>query len=234
MGVFKFKKFSVCDDRATMKVGTDGVLLGAWADVSIAKNLLDIGTGSGIIALMMAQRTDENSRIDAVEFQAEDAQQAIENVSLSPWLEKISVIHSSIQEFISKTQYQCILCNPPYFSKSLHPSSASRRNARHDVTLSHNDLLQAAVRLLSLEGRLNVVLPPAESDAFMAEASAMKLFPTRLTRFFTRPGKNQERSLMEFRRTKDKLVEGTLMLYQVDDRWTAEYRKLTGEFYLER
>ncbi len=234
MGIFKFKKFTVCDDRATMKVGTDAVLLGAWADVHDAKHLLDIGSGSGVIALMMAQRSDEDARIDAVELQREDALQASENVSLSPWQDKISVFNSSIQDFNSEKKYDCILCNPPYFSKSLLPPAESRRDARHESALTHHELLEASVRLLASDGRLNIVLSHPESEGFISKAIELKLFLNRYTRFFTRYEKGQERSLLEFRFTNENLQEGNLVLYQSHDHWTDAYLRLTEDFYLSR
>ncbi len=234
MGVFKFKRFSVNDDRAAMKVGTDAVLLGAWADVSCAKNLLDIGSGSGVIALMMAQRSAEDSRIDAVELQPEDAQQAAENVSLSPWPHKISVFNSSIQGFNPVNKYDCILCNPPYFSNSLRPQLESRHGARHETTLTHYGLLEASVRLLTPEGRLNIILSHPESEGFISKAIELKLFLSRHTRFFTRHEKGQERSLLEFRFTGENLQEDTLVLYECQDQWTNAYFRLTEDFYLSR
>ena len=232
MGVFKFKQFSVCDDRATMKVGTDAVLLGAWANVSEAKTILDIGSGSGVISLMMAQRSNEDAKIDAVELLCEDSQQASENVANALWQDKISIFNTSIQDFNPGIKYDCIICNPPFFSKSLLPPAESRRTSRHDTTLTHNDLLEVSIRLLAPDGRLSVILPFAEGEAFILKALSRKLFMNRFTRFFTRPGKLQERSLLEFRFTRGELQEDSLVHYQSDNQWTDEYCRLTKGFYL--
>ena len=234
MGIFKFKQFSVCDDRASMKVGTDAVLLGAWVDILLAKNILDIGAGSGIIALMIAQRTGPNVKINAVELLAQDAQQASENISNSPWLGKISVSNTSIQEFYPGRHYDRIICNPPYFSKSLLPPTHTRSKVRHDTALTSNGLLAATGRVLSPMGTLCLILPFAESKVFIQKANLKGLFLHHLTQFFTRHGKAQERTLMEFGFTSALLREDSLILYQSKNQRTSEYRKLTQDFYLER
>ena len=234
MGIFKFKQFSVCDDRASMKVGTDAVLLGAWVDILLAKNILDIGAGSGIIALMIAQRTGPNVKINAVELLAQDAQQASENISNSPWLGKISVSNTSIQEFYPGRHYDRIICNPPYFSKSLLPPIDTRIKVRHDTALTLDELLAATGRLLSPMGKLSLILPFVESKAFIQKANSTGLFLHHLTKFFTRHGKAQERALMEFGFTTAPLREDSLILYQSKGHWTKEYQKLTQDFYLDQ
>src|SRR6266850_1577807 len=147
-GPFTFKQFIVHHDRCAMKVGTDAVLLGAWAGAAGAKTILDIGTGSGIIALMLAQRTPSYARIDAVEIEQSDFLQASENAQNSPWPEKIIVHHTSIQEYQTDSQYDLIICNPPYFINSLLPPSPFRKQARHAALLPNRDLLTAVKRLL--------------------------------------------------------------------------------------
>ncbi len=234
MGIFNFKKFSVCDDNATMKVGTDGVLLGAWVDVNESKIILDIGTGSGIIALMLAQRTATEAKIDAVELLKEDAQQASQNVRSSPWSDKISVINSSIQKFETNKKYDLIICNPPFFSRSLLSPTENRSSVRHDIQLTLDDLISTTTQLLSPAGRLCIILPPAEGDVFISKALAKKLFLHRLTRFFSRDNKPQERSLMEFGLVAQPLVENSLTLYQSGNQWTEEYNSLTADFYLDK
>ena len=234
MGVFQFKKFSVCDDRATMKVGTDAVLLGAWSDVDRAKNILDIGSGSGVISLMMAQRSDSDSRIDAIELLADDAKQSSENILNSPWPLKISVTHTSIQNFLPETKYDLIICNPPFFTNSLLPPVETRSKVRHDTTLTLDELLAATVRLLSPIGKFCVILPAIESEIFIEKAKSKKLFLHHLTRFYSRADKPQERSLMEMTFVSAQSREDSLILHQSKDQWTNEYKALTKEFYLDR
>ncbi|MBY0435556.1 MAG: hypothetical protein K2U26_15750, partial [Cyclobacteriaceae bacterium] len=175
-----------------------------------------------------------NTHIDAVELQAEDAQQAIENVKLSPWPEKISVIHTSLQAFDMNRQYEVIVCNPPYFSKSLLPPKDARAIARHDETLRAIDLIQAAKKLLAPSGVLSIILPCQEALQFSVQALEHDLFLTRHTRFYSRATKLAERSLMEFSRIHSPVIENELVLYSENNEWTTDYSRLTGDFYLDR
>src|SRR5262245_47431299 len=150
MGLFNFKQFIIRDDKASMKVGTDAVLLGAWADVASAKKILDIGAGTGVITLMAAQR-NQNAEVVAVEIQLPDFEELFENVRQSPWHNRIHVCHSSIQDYKSEIQFDCIICNPPFFSKSLLPPVESRQKTRHNVTLTQKDLVESVKRLLASE-----------------------------------------------------------------------------------
>lgn len=217
-----------------MKVGTDAVLLGAWSDVGQSKTILDIGSGSGIISLMMAQRSNPDTRIDAVELLKNDAQQSVENIVNSPWPDKISVTHSDIRTFTPSTKYDLIVCNPPFFSNSLLPPVEVRSRVRHDITLTLDDLISNTIRLLSPGGKLCVILPVNEGEFFIKKINTKNLFLNRLTRFYSRAGKPQERSLMEIGFIHDSLIEDSLILYQSKNQWTDEYRMLTSEFYLDR
>ena len=217
-----------------MKVGTDAVLLGAWSDVEQSKTILDIGSGSGIISLMMAQRSNPDTRIDAVELLKNDAQQSVENIVNSPWPDKISVTHSDIRTFTPSTKYDLIVCNPPFFSNSLLPPVEVRSRVRHDITLTLDDLISNTIRLLSPGGKLCVILPVNEGEFFIKKINTKNLFLNRLTRFYSRAGKPQERSLMEIGFIHDSLIEDSLILYQSKNQWTDEYRMLTSEFYLDR
>jgi tRNA1Val (adenine37-N6)-methyltransferase len=234
VGIFKFKKFSVCDDGAAMKIGTDAVLLGAWTHVGEAGRILDIGTGSGVIALMMAQRSKADARIDAVELQTDDAEQASLNISNSPWPEKVKVMNTRIQDFKPGCHYDLIVCNPPFFSNSLLPPIEKRSKSRHQHSLSSEELILATVRLLSPVGTLCVILPFSESQTFEKYAADKDLFLHHRTRFFSRPGKPQERSLMRFGFQHRPPAEDSLFLYEAGDEWTKSYSALTRNFYLER
>ena len=217
-----------------MKVGTDAVLLGAWAEVDPATSILDIGSGSGIISLMMAQRSSVDARIDAVELLTSDAEQSVENILKSPWPQKISVVNTSIQNFSLAKKYDLIICNPPYFTKSLLPPGEARSKARHDTTLTADQLLVATIRLLSPSGKFCVVLPSTESELFIHKAKSKKLFLQHLTRLYTRSAKSQERSLMKFGFKPEPLLEDSLILHQSENQWTDEYKNLTKDFYLDR
>ena len=216
-----------------MKVGTDGVLLGAWADVTGTKNILDIGTGSGVIAIMLAQRSEGSVRIDGIEVEAEDAQQAKENAATSPWPEKIHIHHTSLQQFNSDARYDLIVSNPPFFINSHKPPGERRTQTRHTTSLDYETLLQRAGGLLTLKGRLNVILPYTEGLHFIELAQRMALHCTRKYSFRTREEKPIERWMLEFSREKKEIDEGEILLYSKELNWSDSYRNLTREFYLK-
>jgi tRNA1Val (adenine37-N6)-methyltransferase len=233
VGLFRFKQFSIQDDGAAMKVGTDAVLLGAWCPVGNAKRLLDIGTGSGVIALMLAQRSAPDAHIDAVERSAEDAAQAAENVRQSPWPDKVTVVHGAIQDYLAAQPYDVIVCNPPFFSQSLLPPGTRRREVRHDTHLSRQDLLGAIGRWLHPAGTASIVLPPVEAADFTREAVAQGLHLVRVTHFHTRLTKPAERHLMDFARaTVSRPEKQDLVLYAGENIQSSAYRDLTADFYL--
>lgn len=230
---FHFKQFSVRHDHATMKVGTDGVLLGAWTNPSNAKYILDIGTGSGIIALMLAQRTESDVLIDAVEVEAKDAAQASENISNSPWPAKVLVHHTPIQDFRSERKYDLIVSNPPYFINSQEPPDKRRVEARHTILLSHEELLQSVSRLLSARGRFSVILPYTEGLYFIERAKLYNLSCSRQWSFRTRKEKPIERWLLEFSCSPKTTDRGEILLYDDANEWSKGYITLTQQFYLK-
>ena len=231
-GPFRFKQFTVHHDRCAMKVGTDAVLLGAWTRVAGAKMILDIGTGSGILSLMLAQRTHSSTRIDAVEIEQSDFLQATENARNSPWPEKINVHHTSIQSYQTETQFDLIICNPPFFVNGLLPPSPSRKKARHAGSLSNRELLVAVKRLLSRAGTFSVILPTAEGVQFQYVAEEFGLYASRLLAFFPRKQNPQERCLMEFTFKQRSTLTEKLILHEQGNQWSKEYKILTRDFYL--
>lgn len=214
-----------------MKVGTDAVLLGAWCNMRHAKRILDIGTGSGVIALMLAQRSDAETQVDAVEINADDAAQARANVGQSQWSKRVQVIHGRIQDLVADP-YDLIVCNPPYFSQSLLPPDEGRTRARHSTMLSHDELIAAVRRLLMPSGKFSLILPTKEAEQFREEAEQAGLHLQVLTRFHSRKEKPQERSLMTLGFENVVIKEDTLVLYEDGPTQSVAYRKLTGEFYL--
>jgi tRNA1Val (adenine37-N6)-methyltransferase len=232
-GDFHFKQFSISHDRSTHKVGTDGVLLGAWVNVDGASRILDIGTGSGVVAIMLAQRTSPSAKIDAVEIQESDAKQAEANVKNSPWSEKVSVIHSAIQDFKPDHQYDLIVSNPPFFINSWLPPDQSRSKARHSHELSFPDLVANISQLLVPEGKFSVILPFTEGRQFIRLAEGLGFFLSRKMSFRSRQDKPIERLLIEFSRTAGDVKEEELVLYVKNEEWTEEYRALTRDFYLK-
>ena len=166
---FTFKQFEINHEGCAMKVGTDGVLLGAWCSSQSARRIADVGTGTGLISLMCAQR-NATAKIDAIEIDSSAAKCARENVARSVWNDRIEVIESAIQQFSTEERYDLIVSNPPYFSETLQSPDPSRATARHNCSLPHRDLIDAAKRLLTPEGRLSIILPTDEARKFAMQA----------------------------------------------------------------
>jgi len=232
--VFHFKKFSIDDSKAAMKIGTDSVLLGAWAPCGLETRILDIGAGSGILALMMAQRNDK-TLIDAVEIDTDAADLAHMNVQLSPWCGQIQVFNASIQEFSAKTQnkYSLIISNPPFFTDSLKAPDKARNIARHNEALPVRDLLAITSKLLEENGRAAFIIPADAFENWTIEASNQLLFPAFITRVKSSPNRNPHRVMIVFTKNKkSEAIDNELPIYISKDIYTNEYRQLTKEFYL--
>ncbi len=217
-----------------MKVGTDGVLLGAWTDVSGVRSVLDIGTGTGLIALMLAQRSAAS--VYAIEIDENAAAQAIENIAASPWSGRIRIETVSLQTFVENTIYRfdLIVSNPPYFNKSLKNPDAQRSVARHTDSLSQEDLMSAACALLSDTGRLSVILPVAEGDEFILRAESFQLYCSKKTKVIPRIGAPEKRLLLEFSRIKDVCREDTLLIEKERHSYSDEFNELTKDYYLDK
>lgn len=230
---FVFKQFKIVQDKCAMKVGTDAVLLGSWVNTANIQSILDIGTGTGIIALMLAQRS--NAVIDAIDIDLNAFIQATENVAGCRWKERIRVHHVSLQEFaaIPNHRYDLIVSNPPYFVDSSKASGESRSNARHTDQLPYDDLLKGILRLLGPSGKFYVILPTKESELFRDMAEQHKLYLTRLTRVVTRTDKPEKRWLMRFEFTRKSFSEDSIII-EADERhsYTDAYKELTKEYYL--
>lgn len=221
-----------------MKVGTDGVLLGAWVRVDEAGRLLDIGCGTGLIALMCAQRNPE-LRIEAIDLDAESCTQACENVHRSPWSDRIAVHHTSLQRYTPEHRFSHIVSNPPYFINSLPAPDATRNRARHTTTLTQEALLEGSLRLLEPAGRLSVILPELEGMRFCDLALDAGLWLTRRTKVYPKPEAPLRRLMMEFQRPSGDLPlptpdEESLTIETTSrHEYTAQYRHLTADFYLK-
>lgn len=230
--MFQFKQFTIRQDRTPMKVGTDGVLLGAWATVEQAACMLDIGTGTGLIALMAAQR-NLSAHIDALEIEPNACQQARENILASPWSQRITVIQTALQDYISPCTYDCILCNPPFFSQSTKTPDKGRTLARHNDSLPHPVLIEQVSRLLSPQGIFCVILPVAEALELIQQARPYRLFPAHITRVLPNPGKPPKRYLVQFAFDPARKQEDELVLELSRHHYSPEYRNLTKAFYLK-
>jgi tRNA1Val (adenine37-N6)-methyltransferase len=231
---FSFKQFTIRQDRCAMKVGTDGVLLGAWVNLNNALKILDVGTGTGLIAIMMAQRSD--ARIDAVEIDENAFAQATENVNYSPWRDRIQIFHDAFQHFadIATSHYDVVVSNPPYFRNSLKPSMKQRSYARHDEQLNYESLLFHAARILTPYGRLSVIVPAFETEYLITAAYFKGLFPSKLTMVSSVAGKDYSRCLAEFTFKKSGVpVHDTIVIREKGlKEYTVEYKALAGDYYL--
>ena len=230
---FRFKRFTVKHDRCAMKVGTDGVLLGAWADIARAGTILDIGAGSGLVALICAQRSQ--AIITAVEIDESAAKQAAENAADSPWKGRIRIVHSSLEDFAASTnqRFGAIVSNPPYFENSYKAKGERRNLARHADTLPLDELVRHASSLLAVDGSFSCVLPSPEEAAFEKRARSAGLFLKRKTLVLPREGAEAKRVLFEFgKHPGDSSVSSIAILKKGSNEATDEYRELTKEFYL--
>lgn len=215
-----------------MKVGTDGVLLGAWADVEQASHILDIGTGSGLLALMLAQR-QPNASIEAIEIEQNAYEQACENALQCAWSNRITVRHTSLQDFSTQKKFNVIVSNPPFFSKSLHNPNLQRRTARHNDTLLPEELAQHSLRLLASNGKLAVIYPLPEAELFCQAAHKIGFYTCRKTFIIPSVGKTAKRVLVELQLTPCSTIENELCIEEhARHTYSNEYKNLTKDFYL--
>ena len=230
---FSFKQFTVFQDRCAFKVGTDGVLLGACADLSGAKKILDIGTGTGLIALMLAQRSTAD--IFAIEPDGDSFRQACSNVAESKWNKRIEVENISLQDYNPDfLKFDLIVSNPPYFSDSLRNPDAGKAAARHSDTLSNKDLLEGAVRLMTEGGRLQVIMPYVEGNILIAEAQEYGLYCNSSLKIKPLPTSEIRRLILTFSKQRQKATEKFLTIeHGRRHEFTEEYKNLTKDFYLK-
>ncbi len=232
---FQFKQFRIEQSDCAMKVGTDGVLLGAWADLKGIKRAIDVGAGTGLLALMLAQR-QPRLKIDAVEIEGTCFLQLLDNIGRSPWQDRIEGHHVPIQEYAqqSSQKYDLLISNPPFFQRSSKSATLGKALARHDDFLSQEDLLEASDKLLNENGRLVVIYPPSEANSFQQKAEIKGFFLHRLLNIYPHPRKNIKRKLLDFSRHIQPVEESDLFIeLEKRHQYSEEYRKLTKEFYLK-
>ena len=239
MGIFRFKKFEVINERSAMKVNTDGVLLGAAMTLAPSDSrLLDIGTGTGTIALMAAQRLAGAVWIDAIDIDEPSASEAAANFEHSPWAESLHAHNLSLEEFESALQqsefrYDLIFSNPPYFEDSLTAPDERKSTARHTSDgLSYRDIFDFAKTHLSDSGRVALVLPADQESAICRYARMSGLHLFRVLRIRTVPRKAPSRIVIEFSRVRQQSVDDTVLTIQNEGQYTQEYLSLTKDFYL--
>lgn len=230
---FTFQKFTIHQDRCAMKVGTDGVLLGAWAHGG--KRILDIGTGTGLVAIMMAQRFAD-AHVTAVEIDHNAALQACNNANCSPFASRIGIVETSIQNFeVYGTQlFDSIVSNPPFFTDSLKNPDSQRATARHADTLPYRDLFTAVKRLLAEDGEFSAIIPSDCLTSFIAEAYLAHLMPIRRLAIRTTPRKQPKRHLVSFGHTSSasNATNEEQCLMNPDGSQSEWYINLTSDFYL--
>ena len=229
---FQFKQFRIEQEKSALKVGTDGVLLGAWCSVHGATRILDVGTGTGLIALMLAQRSE--AEISAIEINEDACKDALNNFQKSPWADRLKLISADFNHFCNdrSAYYDLIVSNPPYFKKSLISADSAASVARHDVSLSFLQLIGGSKRLLTEKGRLAVILPVKAFDDFRETARLTGFYLYRKTLVIPKIGKAPKRVLLEFSVSAVYPIFDELVILLERDKYSDGYAELTKEFYL--
>lgn len=228
---FEFKQFRVEQEKSAMKVGTDGVLLGAWSPVNGAYRILDIGTGTGLISLMLAQRSA--AMIDAIEIDSLACEEARFNFKKSAWSDRLQVIHIDFGKVdnLFDQSYDLVVSNPPFFVNSLKTANAALALARHNDSLSFEQLLSGSSRLLRNTGRLCVILPFSSYPEFRETARLAGFYLKKRTLVVPKSGKEPKRILMEFSLEVTYPLEDELTLLDLNGNYTEDYKSLTSPFY---
>lgn len=231
---FQFKQFTINQDRCAMKVGTDGTLLGAWANAPVgACRILDIGTGTGLIALMMAQRYPE-SQVVGIDIDGDAALQAQENVDASPFSDRVKIMNVDATKIEDKEGFDVIVCNPPYFVDSLICPQDQRTLARHTVSMTYEQLMQTAYKFLKNDGMFSIVIPTENNDAIESSAALAGFIISRICMIKTTPNKIPKRQLMEFRKKRiDDFELREEVLEMIHNQRSVWYHELTKEFYIK-
>lgn len=227
---FRFKQFTIHHNKCAHKVGTDGVLLGAWAQAHKPLNILDIGSGSGLIALIMAQRFP-SAYITGIELDNASYQQSLENVKTSPFAERVKLYHGDFLDHdLQGHCFDLIISNPPFFNRAYLSGNSARDQARHSISLSHAQMLAKARHILKEQGTINLILPPEEAEAAAAQSG---LFIHRKTSVFNHAGGEVKRWLLSLGTIKPPQVESSDLAIRINATdFSEDYRRLTREFYL--
>lgn len=230
---FRFKQFTVFHDRCAMKVGTDGVLLGAWANIKDTQQILDIGTGTGLIALMLAQRS--SAEIDAVEIDLDAFNQARENINNSPWSNRIKIYHDSIQNYAINYSkyYNLLISNPPFFINASKSTINARNLARHNDLLKEIDILKTAKNILYKNGRLAIIYPTEQAEIFQEQAKIFGFYCQRKLYVKSTLTSPIKRILLEFSQSQLEYQEQTLIIENARHNYSTEFINLIKDFYLK-
>lgn len=232
---FVFKKFSIEQDQCAMKVGTDSVLLGAWSSIdSNPFSILDIGSGTGVLALMLAQRSNAEL-IDAIEIDDSAYEQCVENFENAPWSDRLFCYHASLEEFVDEIEdhYDLIISNPPYYSEDYKTNNKQRDMARFSDAMPFEHLLESVSKLLSKNGKFTVIIPFKEEQKLIALASKFNLFPNKILHVKGNPTSEIKRSLFEFSFQESTIDVAHLTIETSRHQYTKDYINLTKDFYLK-
>ncbi len=230
--IFRFKQFSVKNDLTAMKVGTDGVLLGAWCPVKDTRRVLDVGTGCGVIALMIAQR-NADACIDAIDIDHGAIEEATLNFSNSPWAKRLTAIEGNYNSMTQERYYDLIVSNPPFFTNGILPTGEARTTARHTGSLTYRQLIDGAMGLLTNDGSL-ALISPTDAEGDIIEAATFASLPVRqLVRVIPVEGAAPKRTLWLLSRRDMDYIEDWITIAHRDGTFTSEYVALTGAFYLK-
>lgn len=234
--MFKFKQFAVNQDRCAMKIGTDAVLIGAWCPIdNNPKSILDVGAGTGILALMLAQRTNAD-QIDALEIDEEAYEQCVENFENSPWADKLFCYHAALDEFVDdpEDEYDLIISNPPFYSEDFKTADEQRDLARFQDAMPFEDLIEAADLLLSENGTFAVVIPYKEEERFIDLCAEYELYAVKATRVKGSQKTPIVRSLLAFKRYELSVLTADELVIEINrHEYTDDYINLTQDFYLK-
>ncbi|WP_430466888.1 tRNA1(Val) (adenine(37)-N6)-methyltransferase [Winogradskyella ouciana] len=232
---FQFKQFTVNQDQCAMKIGTDGVLLGAWTSVDHNPfNVLDIGAGTGILSLMIAQRSNAE-QIEAIEIDDDAFEQCAENFENSPWNDRLFCFHASLLEYIEAVdeKFDLIICNPPFYSEDYKTEDKARNLARFSDAMPMEHIIFAIINFLSENGIFSIVIPHKMENTFIEEASLIGLFPNRILRVKGNPNSEIKRSLIEFSYSETATKISELIIETERHQYTEDYINLTKDFYLK-
>ena len=232
---FRFKHFSVEQDRCAMKIGTDAVLLGAWAELDAQPtSILDIGAGTGVLALMLAQRSSAEL-IDALEIDDAAYEQCVSNFENSDWGDRLFCYHAALDEFTEEIEehYDLIISNPPFYTEAFKSGNEKRNTARFEDAMPFNELLKSVSKLLSKSGHFNVVIPYSEQSSFIELAKNVGLYPYRILNVRGQKSSPLKRSLLDFTPQKQAVKTTELTIEIERHHYTKEYSALTKDFYLK-
>ncbi len=229
---FQFKQFSINDDQSTMKVGTDGVLLGAWCDIRNAKSILDIGSGSGLISLMLAQRTE--ALISAIDIDENSVNQGKQNFQNSDWGNQLTAIHSSLKDFTKSEnkKFDLIVSNPPFFINALKSPFKNKTRSKHTDELSYQELAHGIANFMASDGRACLILPYTESKFFIDLALIENIYLNKQLIIKPKASRKFNRILMEFSFQKSKLEEKEIYLREENNEYSEAYKSLCKNYYL--